>query len=463
MPVLAPRTGQGLLPRCARGGSGTLTARAMPQNSRRRPSHAAPTTTRIKAVRISVIVGIGAMALAAVLVADRVLRDDDGLAADGVLAATSDSSTTVGPAPTASAGGTTPVPTTVSSPPGAPVASSTPAPGAAAAQGDPSTPAASGGPSAAATDTVTRPVTIAFGGDVHFEGFLRERLGADPDGMLATLAPMLATADVAIVNLETAVTERGDPEGKTYTFRAPESAYAALAAAGVDVVSSGNNHALDFGDVGLLDTLEGAERHGIATIGAGRDRAEAYGAHHVDVAGRRIAILAATQVLGASAYDRWVAGDADPGIASAKPPYLEHLLGAVRVEAERSDTVVVVPHWGIEVETCPTGDQQHLARQLVDAGADIVVGTHAHRLQGGGRLGDAVVHYGLGNLVFYKQAGPATHSGVFEVTVGVDGALSYRWVPALLQGGVAAPLQGAAAQEYLTSWEGLRACTDLTP
>jgi poly-gamma-glutamate synthesis protein (capsule biosynthesis protein) len=422
----------------------------MSVHSRSRPRHAAAPTTRIKTLRIALILGVGAIALAAVLVAERMLSDDGSLAAsDGALAAATASSAS--PATTApdSAGSSSPAAT---------------APASAASASAPSTAGSASVPTTAASTTgAARPVTIAFGGDVHFEGFLRERLGADPDGMLASAAPMLTAADVAIVNLETAVTERGEPEGKTYTFRAPESAYTALAAAGIDVVSVGNNHSLDFGEVGLLDTLDAAERHGIASIGGGRDRAEAYGAHHVEVGGRRIAILAATQVLGASAYDRWVAGDATPGIASAKPPYLEYLVEAVRVEAQRSDIVVVVPHWGIEVETCPTGDQQALARQLVDAGADVVVGGHAHRLQGGGRLGDAVVHYGLGNLVFYKQAGPATHSGVFEVTIEVDGSLSYRWVPALLQGGVAAPLQGAAAQEYLASWERLRACTDLSP
>ena len=85
--------------------------------------------------------------------------------------------------------------------------------------------------------------------------------------------------------------------------------------------------------------------------------------------------------------------------------------------APTADTVVVFLHWGIEGHTCPSADQEQLARTLVDAGADIVVGGHAHRLEGGGQLGAAFVDYGLGNFVFYTARGPGAQSGVVLVTV----------------------------------------------
>jgi poly-gamma-glutamate synthesis protein (capsule biosynthesis protein) len=298
---------------------------------------------------------------------------------------------------------------------------------------------------------------------VHFEGFLEGRLRQDPAGLLDPISDVLSAADVAVVNLETNVTERGTPDPKEYTFRAPESAFVALSEAGVDVVSIANNHGRDFGEVGLVDTLDAADRHGVKVIGGGHDTDEAYGAQHIEVAGRRIAILGATQVLDSYAYDRWVSGAETAGLASVKPPYGGRFLDEVAVEAERSDTVVVFLHWGREKETCPTGDQQNLARQLVDAGADIVVGGHAHRVQGGGFLDDAIIHYGLGNFVFYADSGPGTDSGVFEVTVDVDDSLSYRWVPAQLRHGVATPLEGDTAVNHLIRWENLRGCTGLAP
>lgn len=108
------------------------------------------------------------------------------------------------------------------------------------------------------TTTTTRgsrgsgePVTFAFAGDVHFEGHLAESLAAGPESLLAPIAPVLSRADVAVVNLETAVTDRGTPAPKEYVFRASPAAFTALRGAGVDVVSMANNHGLDYGPVGL--------------------------------------------------------------------------------------------------------------------------------------------------------------------------------------------------------------------
>ncbi len=107
-----------------------------------------------------------------------------------------------------------------------------------------------GTPTATARD---KTVTMAFAGDVHFEEEIESYLD-DPAG-LAPVARMLSAADLAVVNLETAITSRGVPEPKKYHFRAPATALDALRQAGVDLVSMANNHAVDFGADGLADTL----------------------------------------------------------------------------------------------------------------------------------------------------------------------------------------------------------------
>ena len=124
-----------------------------------------------------------------------------------------------------------------------------------------------------------------------------------------------------------------------------------------------------------------------------------------------------------------------------------------RGPGRRSDTVVVFLHWGIEKQTCPTGDQQALASALVDAGADIVVGGHAHRLQGGGRLGDAVVHYGLGNFLFKENSAEGARTGVFEVTVTGRRVDAYRWIPGRISGSVPQPLAGDEAARRAAYWD----------
>jgi poly-gamma-glutamate synthesis protein (capsule biosynthesis protein) len=305
------------------------------------------------------------------------------------------------------------------------------------------------------------PVTFAFGGDVHFEGVIRGRLDADPASVFAGVAPVLSQADIAMVNLETAITDRGTPAPKEFTFRAPATAFTALEAGGVDVVSMANNHGMDYGLEGLQDSLAAEQATGFPVIGIGNNRTEALEPYTTTVNGQRIAIIAATDVLDGNLIASWTATDSQPGLASAKER--ESLVGAVQAARPEADTLVVFLHWGTEGQTCPNDTQPGLAQALIDAGADIVVGSHAHRLIGGGRHGEALVAYGLGNFVFYTSGGPGTETGVLRVTATGRRIDSYSWEPAVISGGTPQLLQGADADGARAAWDGLRSCTDLTP
>ena len=305
------------------------------------------------------------------------------------------------------------------------------------------------------------PVVLAFGGDVHFEGVLESRLAADPEGLLQPIAPVLGEADIAVANLETAVTNGGAAAGKTFVFRTPPSAFAALRGGSVDVVSMANNHGMDFGEAGLRDSLAAAKRHRFPVVGIGLDGKRAYAPYRRTVKGQRIAVLAATQVLDDHLIESWTAGPGKPGLASAKA--VPRLLQEVRRARRTSDTVVVFLHWGVELEQCPTSDQRTLARQLVGAGADIVVGGHAHRLLGTGRMGKALVGYGLGNFVWYGTSALSTQTGVLLVTATGRRIDDYRWAPARIVDGVPRPLVGPERREELASWRSLRRCTGLKP
>jgi len=303
-------------------------------------------------------------------------------------------------------------------------------------------------------------VTLAFGGDIHFEGRIRARLRTDPSSVLEGVAPVLEAADLAVVNLETAVTSRGTrTEGKQYVFRAPDSAFAALKAGGVDVASMANNHGMDYGRQGLEDSLDAAAAGDFPVVGIGRDASEAYRPYITVAKGQRIAVLSATQVLDANLVTAWTATDSQPGLASAKE--IDRLTVAVRAARDQADTVVVYLHWGNEGDTCPNQAQSDLAGMLAEAGADVIVGGHSHRLEGAGRLGTAFVAYGLGNFVFYADAGPGTDTGVLSVTVTGRDVDTYRWTPGRLVGQLPRLLQGAVAEQASTAWEDLRACADL--
>ena len=306
-----------------------------------------------------------------------------------------------------------------------------------------------------------KPVVLAFGGDVHFEGVLAERLAASPSTVLDPIESVLAEADVAVVNLETAVTNDGFPAVKEFVFRAPPSAFAALRGGSVDVASLANNHGMDYGVDGLRDSLKAAKRYKFPLIGAGMNAARAYAPYQATVNGQRIAIIGATQVLDDHLISAWTAGPGKPGLASAKE--VPRLLKAVRRARSSADTVVVFLHWGVEAEPCPSSRQRKLAKQLVAAGADIIVGGHAHRQQGMGKMGNALVGYGLGNFVWYGTSNMSTRTGVLVVTVAGRHVEEYHWVPARIVDGVPHPMTGTARRNEMASWRALRSCAGLTP
>ncbi len=318
----------------------------------------------------------------------------------------------------------------------------------------------SAAPAPRATHAARRPITLAFGGDVHFEGAVRRHLADNPTTVFGDMAPVLRAADLAMVNLESAITERGDAQHKQYVFRAPAAALRALRAAGVDVATNANNHGMDYGQVGLADTLAAARRQGFPLVGSGRDEREAYAPYRVTVGGWRVAVLAASQVIDSALVKDWTAGPHHPGIASAYR--VDRLLQAVRQARRTADTVVVYLHWGMEGDSCPTERQRTLARRLVDAGADVVVGSHAHVVQGAGRMGSAYVAYGLGNFVFYAHGqGPSTRTSVLTLTVAGRRVLQARRAPAVINEGWTRPLTGAAATQERARQDALRSCADL--
>lgn len=302
-------------------------------------------------------------------------------------------------------------------------------------------------------------VTLAFAGDVRFGGELARRLEEDPDTALAAVAPLLQGADLAVVNLETAITERGTPAPKRFTFRAPATALDALRGAGVDVANMANNHGLDYGPQSLTDALTASAERGFPLIGIGATEDEAYRPFVTEIHGQRIAVLGATQVLDGVLVEPWSATDARGGLASAKR--VERLVAEVEKTRAVADVVVVFLHWGVELDTCPTVSQQTLAGRLVAAGADVVVGGHSHRLQGAGRLDEALVAYGLGNFAFNAMSPDGARSGVLEVVLTGRRIDDYRWRPARIGNGIPVPLEGEEATEEIAAWDRLRACTGL--
>jgi poly-gamma-glutamate capsule biosynthesis protein CapA/YwtB (metallophosphatase superfamily) len=334
-------------------------------------------------------------------------------------------------------------------------ACSSPAPSGSPAASGPVAPA---GSASSAAPSAPAEAVLAFAGDVHFTGRTR-RLLQNPQTAVGPFAAVLSAADFAMVNLETAVTARGAPQPKGFHFRAPASAYAAVKAAGVDLVSLANNHTLDYGQVGLADTLDAAGRAGMPVVGAGRTAAAAYAPHYATVGGLRLAVLAFSQVYELSST--WRATDTRPGIAVAFDR--ARATGAVRTARANADLVIVFMHWGVEGSSCPSGEMKAFAATMAAAGAGLVVGTHAHVLLADGWHGRTYVHYGLGNFVWYSSS-HSTDTGVLRVTVRKEGVVEREFLPGVVSAtGQPVPATGAAEQRVTRKIAQAAGCTGLAP
>src|SRR5688500_3321608 len=182
-----------------------------------------------------------------------------------------------------------------------------------------------------------------------------------------------AEADLFVLNLECCVSERGErwpAAGKPFFFRAPPVAAELLAEIGADCVTLANNHALDYGPVALLDTLEHLRAAGVAAVGAGPDAASARAPCVLRTGGLRLAVI------GASDHPRdFAAGAERPGIAYAdlrEDPCGDWLATAVAAARRNADAVLVSPHWGPNMTVRPPSHVSHAAQALVAAGATLV-------------------------------------------------------------------------------------------
>ncbi|QIX26435.1 CapA family protein [Nocardioides sp. JQ2195] len=310
-------------------------------------------------------------------------------------------------------------------------------------------------------------VELAFAGDLHFQLQLAALLD-HPRGALGPAARPLAEADLAMVNLESAIAEAGrapaakeleDPS-RRFHFRTSPAALELLDAAGVDVVSMVNNHGADYGRTGLRDTLRAVRRSPIHVVGVGMNRRAAFAAYRVSVGGTAFAFLAADASMREGSSNVWAAGPTTPGIAAAHADRPRALTTAVREASRRGDVVVVYMHWGEELRHCPTSRQRITARALADAGADVIVGSHAHVLLGSGWFGTTYVNYGLGNFLWYHDHQPET--GVLRLTVRDGHVVDDAWAPARIHGdGRPLPLTGPARVHANAAWRALRSCTGL--
>lgn len=246
---------------------------------------------------------------------------------------------------------------------------------------------------------------LVFGGDVMLSRHVAERMQISGNASLpfGKIAEFFSTADLAFVNLESPFSDKGRPPLKGMVFKAAPESVEGLQLAGIDVVSTANNHARDQHEYGILFTLDWLEKNGIAAVGSGRDEAAARRGAVIERQGVKFGFLGYT-------YDQRNGNhkEDDNRINGLGIVRMREDVAAIR---ERAHVTVVSMHAGQEYAKEPHPDQQQFARAAVEAGATLVIGHHPHVVQPCEEYRTGVICYSLGNLVF-DQTAPGTNDGL---------------------------------------------------
>ncbi|MDO4284792.1 MAG: CapA family protein [Eubacteriales bacterium] len=295
--------------------------------------------------------------------------------------------------------------------------------------------------------------TFAFAGDILFDeryaigASVNLRGGSIVSSFDEAALDVMRSADVFMVNNEFPYTSRGEPlADKQFTFRADPSTASWLTEMGVDIVSLANNHCYDYGEVGLLDTLDTLDQMKMIRVGAGRNLEEAMAPAYFRVGEMTIAVINSTQIERLDNPDTRGATETSAGVFRCFVQ--DQLLEVIGNAAENADYVIVYIHWGTENETQPDWLQFDRIDDMAAAGADLIVGDHSHCLQPVTYTGDTAVIYSLGNYLFTSYT---VDTGILQATFDPQEKTlsSLRFVPMLQQDSSVKTLTGSEKERVL--------------
>jgi len=250
-----------------------------------------------------------------------------------------------------------------------------------------------------------RHLTLAAVGDIMLDrsvGAMINRQGCAY--IIERLAPRLRKADITFGNLECPLSTVGPHSPREHlVFRAHPKTVKVLVLGGFDIVSLANNHTLNAGHAGLLQTLQHLEEASVAYVGAAADASEGSQPAFFDANRLTIGFLAYTDL------------DFGHGSYSKVDQELSNLCAQIAAAKNKCDLLAVSYHWGTEYHRRPSGRQIEVAHTSIDAGADVVLGHHPHVLQGVEMYKQCPILYSMGNFIFDQRSGERMESGLFTL------------------------------------------------
>ena len=222
----------------------------------------------------------------------------------------------------------------------------------------------------------------------------------------AKIADEIKNADLAMANLESQISDKGSNAGSIYSFRAPVEAIQGLIFSGIDIVSLANNHAFDYGSQALKDSLERLIEAGISPVGVGNEY-QAFSPTIKTVNNTKFAFFAYTDQMPVSLQ----AKGENFGIAVINKDNLTKIEADIGLAKQLADIVVVSLHWGTEYAKEPGLEQVDLARDMINTGADLIIGHHPHVVQKYEKYKNGYIFYSLGNFIFDQGFSDETLEG----------------------------------------------------
>jgi poly-gamma-glutamate capsule biosynthesis protein CapA/YwtB (metallophosphatase superfamily) len=293
-------------------------------------------------------------------------------------------------------------------------------------------------------------VTLMFGGNVNLLDAFSKVADRGYDWAFANIEEY-RKADLAMVNLENPLTRSTlGKSKKQLNFKADPELVKVLTAGGVDIVNLANNHAMDYEEHGLVETINNLKNAGIQSVGAGRDIKEARRPDIIEVKGQRIAYL--------GYYDSDLHA-ADNGKAGTNPRRNNRVAEDIRALKGQVDWIIVNYHWGVELADYPGDWQIDLARFTIDQGADLVVGHHPHVLQGAEVYKGRPIVYSLGNFIFGGNARSDYDTAVLKVSLK-DRNMKVEFLPVEVKKFQPKVVKGAAGDRILKRVEQISSIFD---
>lgn len=271
--------------------------------------------------------------------------------------------------------------------------------------------------------------TVSFVGDVSLadDWYIipkYEERGKGVYGILSEeVVSIMKESDVMVANNEFTISNRGSKmANKYYTFRASPERISIYEEMGVDLVTLANNHIFDYGEDAFLDALDYLKEYDMPYIGAGRNLDEASKPYYFVVNGYKVAFVNATRA------EKFIltpgAGESTPGVFRCYDP--TNFINTISEVKKNSDYVVALVHWGREDSTVLEDVQVETSKLYIEAGADLIVGTHAHTLQGIDFYNGKAIIYNLGDFIFNHET---KDTAIFQLKINDDGSFEYYFIP----------------------------------